>query len=233
VHAAAIAATCKTLAELVSGKTKEAQAGKVSWKHVAVDDFVRFCEWAYRGDYTVSLRENPKDIKDTKENQDANGTKNTNNTNITKNTNGTKDTKATKGSRQGDCIFSTCPGADFKPLLFAHSRLYVFANDHLIEPLKKLVATKFKKILHNPDPCICRIWGVLALAQYVYSDDVNLPGRAGWDKLDYIRSVVMESIVRISRMGYYVPFLEFLEEGGQRATDFCLLAMAPGAHKSM
>jgi hypothetical protein len=224
VHAAAIAATCKSLAKLVSGETKEAQAGKATWKNVAVDDFVRFCEWAYRGDYTVSLRENPKDIKDTKENKDTNGTKNTK---------VTKDTKATKGSRQGDCIFSSCPGADFKPLLFAHARLYVFANDHLIEPLKKLAATKFKKILHNPDPCICRIWGVLALAQYVYSDDVNLPGRPDWDKLDYIRSVVTESIVRISRMGYYVSFLEFLEEGGQRATDFCLLAMAPDSHKSM
>jgi hypothetical protein len=221
---------------LINGKGKEARAGKVTWKHVAVDDFVRFCEWAYRGDYTVSLREKPKDSKDTKENKDANGTKNTNNTNITKNTNGTKDTKAikaTKGSGQGDCIFSSCPGADFKPLLFAHARLYVFANDHLIEPLKKLAATKFKKILHSPDPCICRIWGVLALAQYVYSDDMNLLGRPGWDRLDYIRSVVMESIVRISRMGYYVPFLEFLEEGGQRATDFCLLAMAPDSHKSM
>jgi hypothetical protein len=56
VHAAAIAGTCKTLAELVSGGTKESRAGKASWTHIAVDDFVPFCEWAYRGDYTMSLR---------------------------------------------------------------------------------------------------------------------------------------------------------------------------------
>jgi hypothetical protein len=73
VHAAAIAATCKSLAELVSGETKEAQAGKVTWKQVAVDDFVRFCEWAYRGDYTMSLRrKKTKDTKDTKDPNDCN-----------------------------------------------------------------------------------------------------------------------------------------------------------------
>jgi hypothetical protein len=49
-------------------------------------------------------------------------------------------------------------------LLLAHARLYVFASDYLIEPLKELVASKIKKTLNNPDPCICHIQGVLALA---------------------------------------------------------------------
>jgi hypothetical protein len=40
----------------------------------------------------------------------------------------------------------------------------------------------------------------------------------------------MSSVVELARMGHYVPFLPFLEEGGQSAADFCLLAMAPDVH---
>jgi hypothetical protein len=98
---------------------------------------VRFCEWAYRGDYTIPLRKKPKNTKDTK---DPNG----------------------PGSR--DCNFSGCIGENLTSLLLAHARLYVFASDYLIEPLKELVASKIKKTLNNPDPCICHIQGVLALA---------------------------------------------------------------------
>jgi hypothetical protein len=43
----------------------------------------------------------------------------------------------------------------------------------------------------------------------------------------------MSSVVELTRMGHYILFLPFLEQGGQRATDFCLLAMAPDTHKSM
>jgi hypothetical protein len=131
---------------------------------------VRFCEWAYRGDYTVALRRNTKD------------------------TTGSKGSKAS-GSRY--CCYEGCPGEDFEPLLLAHARLYVFATDHFIEPLRELAASKFNNMLHEPDPCTCHIQTVLALAQYVYSDDAE---RHSQNRLDYIRSVTMESIVRISRI---------------------------------
>jgi hypothetical protein len=118
-------------------------------------------------------------------------------------------------------------------LLHAHARLYVFACDFLIEPLEKLVVSKIQKILSNPDPCTCHIQGVLALAGYVYSDDAYLPDRDDCDRLDYLRSVVMSSVVELTRMGHYVLFLPFLEKGGQRAADFCLLAMTPDVHGTM
>jgi hypothetical protein len=195
VHAAAIAGTCKTLAELVSGGIKESRAGKASWTHIAVDDFVPFCEWAYRGDYTMSLRKKkPRGTKDTKDPKDC------------------------------DCTFCSHLGENLTSLLLAHARLYVFANLYRIESLNKLVASKIQKILSNPNPCTCHIQGVLALARYVYSDDAYMPDRDECDRLDYLRSVVMTSVVELTKMGHYVLFLPFLEEEGCR-----LLLVGDGA----
>jgi hypothetical protein len=146
---------------IVNGSTEEARAGKITWKDVQVDEFVRFCEWIYREDYTA------------------------------------KDTKGPQGSESRYCGYEGCPGEDFEPLLLAHARLYVFATDHFIELLRELAASKFNNMLHEPDPCTCHIQAVLALAQYVYSDDAERRSR---DRLDYIRSVAMESVMGISRI---------------------------------
>jgi hypothetical protein len=53
VHSAAIAATSEYFNALINGGMGEAQKGCATFKDVRVDDFVRFCEFAYRGDYTV------------------------------------------------------------------------------------------------------------------------------------------------------------------------------------
>jgi hypothetical protein len=142
-------------------------------------------------------------------------------------------TKDTKDPNDCDCTFCSHLGENLTSLLLAHARLYVFANLYRIESLNKLVASKIQKILSNPNPCTCHIQGVLALARYVYSDDAYMPDRDECDRLDYLRSVVMTSVVELTRMGHYVLFLPFLEEGGQRAADFCLLAMAPDVHGTM
>jgi hypothetical protein len=55
VHAAAIAATSEYFDALINGGMNEAQKGCARFEDVRVDDFVRFCEFAYRGDYTVPL----------------------------------------------------------------------------------------------------------------------------------------------------------------------------------
>jgi len=53
VHAAAIAATSQQLDALIDGGMKESATRCAKIEDVNVDDFIRFCEYAYRGDYTT------------------------------------------------------------------------------------------------------------------------------------------------------------------------------------
>jgi hypothetical protein len=53
VHSAAIAATSEYFDALINGGMDEAQKKCARLADVEVQDFVRFVEWAYRGDYTV------------------------------------------------------------------------------------------------------------------------------------------------------------------------------------
>jgi hypothetical protein len=53
VHATAIAATSPQLDALINGGMEESRARCAKIEDVRVDDFVRFCEYAYCGDYTV------------------------------------------------------------------------------------------------------------------------------------------------------------------------------------
>ncbi|KAK7187451.1 uncharacterized protein CC84DRAFT_1170361 [Paraphaeosphaeria sporulosa] len=53
VHAAAIAATSQQLDALINGGMEESEKRCARIGDVRVDDFIRFCEYAYRGDYTV------------------------------------------------------------------------------------------------------------------------------------------------------------------------------------
>ena len=53
VHAAAIAATSQQLNALINGGMEESQQRCAHIRDVEVNDFLRFCEYAYRGDYTV------------------------------------------------------------------------------------------------------------------------------------------------------------------------------------
>jgi hypothetical protein len=53
VHAAAIAATSRQLDALINGGMEESATRCARIEDVKVDDFIRFCEYAYRGDYTT------------------------------------------------------------------------------------------------------------------------------------------------------------------------------------
>jgi hypothetical protein len=55
VHAAVIAATSQYFNALINGGMKESQEGSAKLADVQFDDFMRFCEYAYRGDYTAPL----------------------------------------------------------------------------------------------------------------------------------------------------------------------------------
>ncbi|KAH7110581.1 hypothetical protein B0J11DRAFT_204713 [Dendryphion nanum] len=53
VHAAAVAATSPQLNALITGGLRESETQCATIEDVEVEDFIRFCEYAYRGDYTV------------------------------------------------------------------------------------------------------------------------------------------------------------------------------------
>ena len=53
VHSAAIASTSQQLDALINGGMGEAATRCARIEDVQVDDFIRFCEFAYRGDYTT------------------------------------------------------------------------------------------------------------------------------------------------------------------------------------
>ena len=53
VHSAAIAATSQQLDALINGGMGETATRCARIEDVKVDDFIRFCEYAYRGDYTT------------------------------------------------------------------------------------------------------------------------------------------------------------------------------------
>lgn len=53
VHAAIIAKQSKALDALINGSMKEAFSGKAIFEDIAEDTFIRFCQFAYTGDYTT------------------------------------------------------------------------------------------------------------------------------------------------------------------------------------
>lgn len=57
VHAAAIASTSAPLNCLINGPMVEGQTKCAEFPDLEVEDFVRFCEWAYRGDYATPCGE--------------------------------------------------------------------------------------------------------------------------------------------------------------------------------
>jgi hypothetical protein len=73
VHAAAIAATSQQLNALINGGMEEAEKRSATIEDVRVDDFIRFCEYAYRGDYTVPpWGEVPPELSSTSETNQQN-----------------------------------------------------------------------------------------------------------------------------------------------------------------
>jgi hypothetical protein len=64
VHAAVIAATGQYFNALINGGMKESEQGSAKLADVRFDDFLRFCEFAYSGNYTAPPRTDKKGHND-------------------------------------------------------------------------------------------------------------------------------------------------------------------------
>lgn len=74
VHSATIAAQSSVLNTLINGNMREAQSRSAEIEGAEADNFVRLCEFAYRGDYSTPIYEISE--KDSDYSQSAIGSRN-------------------------------------------------------------------------------------------------------------------------------------------------------------
>lgn len=115
---------------------------------------------------------------------------------------------------------NTTANQDFKPVFLAHARLYSFANEKLVAPLKSLTLHKLHRTLMDFKLYANRVNDILELARYAYNNnhtsDRNLDGT-----IDDLRKLVVEYIAcEIDTIGKTGEFFELMEDGGEFVGDF-------------
>ncbi|KAL6173863.1 hypothetical protein ACJQWK_00024 [Exserohilum turcicum] len=179
-------------------------------KDVSVDDFIRFCEYAYRGDYTIPRWEEllPEPSSQNNKNDDL------------------ADDNSPKNLILQNCESPRNRAANHNcaPVLLAHARLYCFAHLRLIMSLKSLTLQKLQKTLMSFDLHKNGVGDIIELARYTYSNP-DLPDRSGDETTDDLRKLVVEYIVcEIDTIGKCDDFIKYMEEGGEFAGDFWRIA---------
>jgi hypothetical protein len=104
-------------------------------------------------------------------------------------------------------------------VLLAYARLYVFADQYLIEDLKKSAMRGLRTYLLETDIFPLTRGGVIDLIRYVYDSDHTHSSSEG-QPLDPLRKTVVQFIVL--HLDVFSDFLEhrqLLREGGDYAMD--------------
>ncbi|KAF1970789.1 hypothetical protein BU23DRAFT_581912 [Bimuria novae-zelandiae CBS 107.79] len=116
------------------------------------------------------------------------------------------------------------PWQNFTPVFLAHARLYCFAHMRLIAPLKALTLNKLHKTLSNFKLYADRVGDIVKLARYAYLNQ-DLPSRSKDGTLDDLKKLVVEYVVcEIDVIGKHDVFVEYMEEGGEFVGDFWKVA---------
>jgi hypothetical protein len=219
----------------VNGKLVEAKERTAELKEVEPDTFVKFLEYAYRGDYNVPswIREDPPGVDNQPHLPDsAPKTTNQFGQRITKKFHVQQpyDVAALQSKFRvrkyiGDVIPSTnttepnsAADQDYTPVLLAHVRLYTFADMHLIYPLKALVLHKLQQTLLGFRLGEQRVGDVVNLARYAYDNNLD---RSTGGVVNDLRELVVEYMAsEVETVGKHNEFKVLLEEGGEFVTDF-------------
>jgi hypothetical protein len=199
--------------------TSEAQTATAHLRDVRPDDFIRFCEYAYRGDYTVPdcVRESAHVLGNTIESS----------TTVPLNSSQSVSTTSARPILRRDlpwkdavrqrleskefpnynwlktAIQDNCDpqkkSSDlgvWMDVLIPHIRLYCFANTQLVAGLKDLVLHKLHSILVDDKKYPRGYEEITELARYVYCDD-NTPARKrdAVGTADPLRLLVVEYLV--------------------------------------
>jgi hypothetical protein len=249
VHAAAIAATSAPLQCLINGNMKEGQTKCAEFPDLEVEDFCRFCEYAYRGDFACPAWEIDGTREEKKKKKRSKNDFSTDSSTLVAPPEPMKKSKAestppqpklTKEDLQFkfdvhvydtrtaprssiDATFepqyNTHKNQCFRPLFLAYARLYVFATIHLIQPLRMLILEKLHETLDNFNLYSCRVPDLIALARYAYENE-DLA-----DEDDELRELVLDYIG--SQLDYIKEskaFSDLLEDGGLFVRDFWKVA---------
>ncbi|KAH9206129.1 hypothetical protein DL95DRAFT_316139, partial [Leptodontidium sp. 2 PMI_412] len=239
VHAAIIAKQSKALDALINGSMKEAFARKAVFEDIEEDTFIRFCQFAYTGDYTtpdfihipaVELPDiAPPAILDDTDRDEPVGDK------LKKPSKSSRlrqslhdrlyDTETTRTLSAARCGVrqNSDPSEDYTTVFLGHAQLYVFEEKWGIKSLKTLTLFKLHRTLTTFTLYEARRPDIVELLRYAFSN-AHTPDLV--DDVDDLRSLVMlytacevESLVRCPE------FLLLIGEGGQLAQDLVQVLM--------
>lgn len=243
MHSKAIAATCDYMKNLIEGGMREAQ-DRVADQDVELKVFMRFIEWAYRGDYTVpswTLDEavQPKvpvpEVSESTVEEDPQipgepdepAKKKTSSKSRTKvfrteyfNTREFPQATDAQEAIATGCVpmWNTAPEQDFTPVFLAHVRLYSFAEMRLIHKLKMLTLYKLHCTLRNFTLYPERVGDPIQLVRCAYE---NTPNRTEDGITDDLRCLVVLYVVcEHAVIGRDLDFKDLLEEGGEFVSEF-------------
>ncbi|KAF1838833.1 hypothetical protein BDW02DRAFT_626889 [Decorospora gaudefroyi] len=109
---------------------------------------------------------------------------------------------------------------DVATVLLAYARMYVFAEQYLIEDLKKSVMKRLRKYLVELDIFPLTRSGIIDLVRFVYDSDHTFASVEG-DALDPLRKTVVEFIVlHLDAFTNFAEHRQLLREGGDYVVDF-------------
>lgn len=246
VHADAIAKQSAPLDTLINGPMKEAESGVAEWKDVEEATFIRFCQFAYTGDYKTPEHELQPEAKSEGSKSIKRKVKRWNSEYESDNTESRLQTTDISPERdQLKVLFearryeireikplvesytSIRPNKsvteNYTPVFLAHAQLYVLAEKYGVHDLKQLALYKLHKTLCCFKLYKARIADVVELARYSYSDE-NTQDRT--DGEEELRSLVVHYIVsELHSFKTSVEFLELVEDGGAFSRDLLLATL--------
>lgn len=248
VHAAAIAKQSWVLDRLINGHMIEAQTLSASLSDVSEEDFVKFCEFAYTGDYptspctTIAGCEEAEEENSTAEGEPPGepgppppspppdewaswGKKKPKKPSRTALLRTDFDSKSYCPVLPRQTFLDACQVVgnskcteNYTPVFLGHARLYVLAEKYGVEPLKRLTLHKLHKTLVDFALFEKRMEDIAELVRFSYCNDNTRDGGN-----DDLRALVLNFVAsRHAEIGGSEPFLSLVEECGVFARDFWL-----------
>lgn len=242
IHTALLAEQSLELRTLVGRPMKEARSGEAEWPEVDPATFARFAQFVYTGDYCTTMKDSPGGATDNgaieepidPEQETGLGSRVGSSSGTNK-----KDKKKRRKTADDagfhDLIYRPPPSfafhdecqihpiqdsaKDYRPVFLGHARLYVFAEEKNLRPLKALVLHKLHALLCEYSPHETRYGDFVELIRYVYE---HTPSR---EHMEQLRELVTLYVVRKQvQIAVSDPCLALFEEGGPFSRDLlCMM----------
>ena len=244
MHSSAVAATSEPHRALVSGGLAESTTRSAELPDIEPEDFVRFLEYAYRGNYTVpswthdeslhaldntkacTVPQSPPSQAPRPE-LDFTGLSKSQKRKLMLEIASERailDTSTAKPDPHAALTegYNIKPNAaacqDYTPVFLAHARLYSFADMRLCASLKELALCKLRGTLGAFELYPERVRDVVELVRYAYE---NGPDRNKKGVPNDLRELVVVYVAdEVKTVGSDREFKALLEEGGEFVGDF-------------